>query len=233
MDKPHVLIVDDEPAICDLIFEDLSELGYICEVALDGKNALQKISSNQFDLTLLDIRLPEMSGIELLKEITSRSSSAVIMITAIDDVNTAVESMKLGALDYIVKPFDLDLLNSRISIALEKKAKSALKMNHDTTNDIEFEEKELQEIDAIANGIEAKLDLTDKRSIIVTSKTIEIAKEIGIPEERIIHWISKRAKNDRENLKLLKKFSQNAIAQAQMGIAPEYQIEEDSYTSEN
>jgi DNA-binding response OmpR family regulator len=233
MGKPRVLIIDDEPAICDLISEDLTELGYFCEVAPDGKSALQKMEQEEFDITLLDIRLPEITGIELLKEIKSKYSSAVIMITAIDDVNTAVESMKLGALDYIVKPFKLDMLNSRICTALENKVKSTLKVNNNTTNDIDRKEKELQEIDAIANGIEVKLDLTDKRSTIVTSKTIEIAKEIGIPEERIIHWVAKRAKINRENLKLLKKFSQSAIAQAKMGMAPEYRFEDNSYTSEN
>ena len=229
MDKPRVLIVDDEPAICDLIFEDLSELGYLCEIAFDGKCALQKIAKDGFDLTLLDIRLPEISGIELLKEITSKHSSAVIMITAIDDVNTAVESMKLGALDYIVKPFSLDMLNSRINAALEKKARLAAK-----TNSIKApEEKELQEIDAIASGIEVKLDLTDKRSTTVTLRTIETAREIGIPDERIIQWVEKRAKTNKENLKLLKKFSQSAIAQAKMGMAPKYRLEGNSYKSEN
>lgn len=233
MDKPRVLIVDDEPSICDLIFEDLSQLGYLCEIAFDGKCALQKMAKDGFDLTLLDIRLPEISGIELLKEITSRHNSAVIMITAIDDVNTAVESMKLGALDYIVKPFSLDTLNSRISAALEKKTKLALKTNSSEAHDINYEEKELQEIDAIASGIEVKLDLTDKRSKIVTQKTIDIAREIGIPDERIIKWVGKRAKINSENLKILKKFSQSALAQAKMGMAPKYRLEDNSYKSEN
>ena len=233
MDKPRVLIVDDEPAICDLIFEDLSQLGYLCEIASDGKCALQKMAKDGFDLTLLDIRLPEISGIELLKEITSRHNSAVIMITAIDDVNTAVESMKLGALDYIVKPFNLDMLNSRISAALEKKVRQAVKVNNNEAPNISREEKELREIDAIASGIEVKLDLNDKRSTTVTLKTIEIAREIGIPDERIIQWVGKRAKTNKENLKLLKKFSQSAIAQAKMGMAPKYRLEGYLNKSEN
>jgi len=233
MEKPRVLIVDDEPAICDLISEDLSGLGYLCEIAFDGKSALQKMSNIGFDLTLLDIRLPEISGIELLKEITSRYNSAVIMITAIDDVNTAVESMKLGALDYIVKPFSLDMFNSRISAALEKKVNLVVTTNNKQVPSIGSEEKELKEIDAIASGIEVKLDLTDKRSTIVTQKTIEIAREIGIPDERIIQWVKKRAKTDKENLKLLKKFNQSAIAQVKMGMAPKYRLEGNSYKSEN
>jgi DNA-binding response OmpR family regulator len=141
--------------------------------------------------------------------------------------------MKLGALDYIVKPFNLDMLNSRIRAALEKNARAVVKANSDVATDIGYEEKELQEIDAIANGIEVKLDLTDKRSTTVTLKTIEIAREIGIPDERIIQWVEKRAKTNREYLKLLKKFNKSAIAQAKLGMAPKYQLEDNSYKSEN
>jgi len=233
MDKPRVLIVDDEPIICDLLSEDLGELGYFCEIALDANCALQKMAKDRFDATLLDIRLPGISGIELLKEITLKYNTAVIMITAIDDVNTAVESMKLGALDYVVKPFNLDMLNSRISAAIEKKAKSAANITNYKTTEMSREEKELQEIDAIASGIEVKLDLTDKRSTTVTLRTIETAREIGMPDERIIQWVIKRSEANRKNLKLLKRFSQNVIAQAQMGMAPEHRLEDNSCKSEN
>jgi len=235
MNKPRVLVVDDEPVICDLISEDLSDLGYLCEVALDGNSALHKMAEDKFDIALLDIRLPEISGIDVLKEIKSKydSSIIIIMITAIDDVNTAVESMKLGALDYIVKPFSLDMLNSRISAALEKKKEPLPNTNINKRTDISYKEKELNELDAIASGIEVKLDLTDKRSTTVTSRTIEVAREIGIPEERIIQWVAKRAETNKENFKLLKKFSQSAIAQAKMGMAPKYRFEDSSGKSEN
>jgi DNA-binding response OmpR family regulator len=233
MYKSHVLIVDDEKDICDLIAEDLGGLGYICEIAYDGNYALQKIIKGKFDIALLDIKLPGISGIELLKIMKERSNSAVIMITAIDDVNTAVESMKLGALDYIVKPFNLDMLNSSVSAVLEKKAKSTLNIKSNVSNSVGSGEVELQEIDAIAKGIEIKIDLTDKHSTKVTSRTIEIAREIGIPEEQIIQWVTKRIITNKENLKLFRKFSQNAIAQVKMGAAPVYLCNSDSFKSEN
>jgi DNA-binding response OmpR family regulator len=233
MDKARVLIVDDEPAICDLLSEDLSGRGYLCEVALDGDCALEKMTKDGFDVTLLDIRLLGISGIDLLKEITSKYNTAVIMITAVDDVNTAVESMKLGALDYIVKPFNLDMLNSRINAALVKKAASAIKTTDNKESGMSREEKELQEMDAIASGIETKLDLNDKRSTTVTLQTIDIAREIGMPDERIIQWVIKRAETNSKNLQLLKRFSQNVIAQAKMGMAPEHRLEGSSYQSEN
>jgi putative two-component system response regulator len=233
MKIPRVLIVDDEPVVGELISDDLSELGYLCEVALDGKSALQKMAKEEFSITLLDIKLPEISGIDVLKEIKSRYNTAVIMITAIDDVNTAVESMKLGALDYIVKPFNLDILNSRIKSALEENTRLILKARVNETTGLSDEEKEFQELDAIATGIEVKLDLADKRSKTVTSRTIETAREIGIPDEIIIQWVRKRAKNKGEYLKLLDKFSQNAIAQAKMGMAPKYRLEDNIRKSEN
>jgi DNA-binding response OmpR family regulator len=232
MDKTRVLIVDDEQVICDLLSDDLYELGYSCEVALDGNCALQKMAKDKFDITLLDIKLPEISGIEILKEITSKYNSAVIMITAIDDVNTAVESMKLGALDYIVKPFNLSMLDLRINAALKKHTKSTIKVNSNIVTNTD-DEKELQEMDAIASGIEIKLDLTDKRSTTVTLKTIMTAREIGIPDERIIQWVLKRAEVNKNNLKLLKKFKESIIAQTKMGIAPEYRIDTDSHEFKN
>ena len=233
MDMHRVLIVDDEPVIRDLLSEDLSELGYLCEVAPDGNHALQKLAEEKFDITLLDIRLPGRSGIDILKEIKSRYDSAVIMITAVDDVNTAVISMKLGALDYIVKPFNLDTLNSSINSALEKNTRTTVASKIDNESAIRAEDKELQEMDSIARGIEVKLDFTDKRSVIVVQKTIEVARELGISEERIKQWEEKRATNNQKNLNTLKKFNQNAMAQTIMGVAKEYKIEGNSEKLEN
>ena len=122
-----ILIVDDEAVIRDLISENLIELGYSCETAENGDIALEKMDRDKYDLVLLDIRLPGISGIEILKTIKSRYEAAVIMITAMDDVNTAVLSMKLGSLDYLVKPFNLETLNTSIESALQQK--TALKVN--------------------------------------------------------------------------------------------------------
>jgi DNA-binding response OmpR family regulator len=230
--KPRVLIVDDESVICDLLTEDLSELGYSCEVAPEGNCALRKMAEEYFDIVLLDIRLPGMTGVELLREIKLKYRSAVIMMTAVDDVTTAVTSMKLGALDYIVKPFSLDMLNSSISSALTKNTSPAVETNNIDVN-ISTEERELREIDAIANGIEAKLDFTDKRSTVVTQKTIEIAKELGFPEERIKQWEEKRAVASKKHLNTIKKFNKNAMAQVIMGVTKEVRVEDNLDKREN
>ena len=187
--KPSVLIVDDEQVICDLLSEELSERGYLCATTLDGDSALAKIGKKDFDIVLLDIRLPGMSGMEVLREIwLNHPNTATIMITAVNDVNTAVEAMKLGATDYLVKPFDLDTVNSSIRTALETKQAS----------------KPSTQMDAIAAGVEAKLDPFSAYSKVVTQRTIDIARQLGIAEEEIQRWVAAKAKLDAEKGRVVK-----------------------------
>ena len=113
------------------------------------------------------------------------------MITAINDVNTAVEAMKLGASDYIVKPFELDRVDASIRAALE--AKQATATNGPSA-----------EIDAIALGVEAKLDPFSGYSQVVTQKTVEIARQLGIAEEEIEQWIVAKIILDSERKKVIK-----------------------------
>jgi DNA-binding NtrC family response regulator len=173
-EKPKILIVDDEQVVCDLLQDELSNRGYLCATALNGDEALKNLAKQEFDVILLDIRLPGMSGMEVLREIwLNHIKTATIMITAINDVDTAVEAMKLGALDYIVKPFKLDRVDASIRNALE--AKKTLK-------------KFPPEMDAIARGVEAKLDPFSAYSRVVTQRTADIARQLGIDEEEIQRW---------------------------------------------
>ena len=171
--KPRVLIVDDEQVVCDLLREELSERGYQCTTVLNGDDALAKLAKADFDVVLLDIRLPGMSGMEVLREIwLNHSNAATIMITAVNDVNTAVLSMKWGASDYLVKPFDLERVDASIRTALETKPTA----------------QKPSEMNAIARGVEAKLDPFAAFSRVVTERTIEIARQLGIAEEEIQRW---------------------------------------------
>jgi two-component system response regulator AtoC len=120
--KPQILIVDDEPAICDLLEDDLTEHGYVCTAALDGREAVAKLEKEEFDIVLLDIKMPRMSGLEVLKRIRADGhSTAVIMITCVNSIDTVATALKLGACDYIIKPFDLDEVSSNIRRLLETK----------------------------------------------------------------------------------------------------------------
>jgi putative two-component system response regulator len=117
-----ILIVDDEDAIRSMLTRKLEADGYRCEAASDGKEALYKAFMKDFDVVLMDIKMPGLSGMEALPQmVTDHPDTCVIMITAVTDAKTAVEAMKLGAYDYVTKPFDLDDLSMRVRRALEKR----------------------------------------------------------------------------------------------------------------
>ena len=119
---PQILIVDDEPAVCDLLKDDLTEYGYLCTTAHDGYEAVAMLEKEEFDIALLDIKMPGMSGLEVLKKIRAdRLNTATIMITCINSIDMMAAALKLGAWDYIIKPFDLDEVSSNIRKLLEAK----------------------------------------------------------------------------------------------------------------
>jgi len=107
--KIKVLVVDDEETVRVLFQRVLQGDGYDAVIAANGKEALSVIADGNIDVVLLDIKMPGLSGINVLGKIsTDWPDLCVIMITAVSDVQTAVEAMKLGAYDYITKPFDQD-----------------------------------------------------------------------------------------------------------------------------
>jgi DNA-binding NtrC family response regulator len=111
MNKFKILIVEDDVLMQRMLKDSLSENGFSVAIASDGRAGLTKFQKTSFDLILLDIKLPKMNGVELLKRIKEISDeSIVIMMTAFGDVETAVEAMKAGAYDYITKPFSPDEL---------------------------------------------------------------------------------------------------------------------------
>ncbi len=191
--KPKVLVVDDEQVICDLLHDDLTERGYLCTTVLSGNDAVAKLATEDFEVVLLDIRLPGMSGMEVLREVwLNHGDTATIMITAVNDVATAVEAMKLGASDYIVKPFDLDRVYASIHSALETKPAA----------------QKPSEMDAIALGVEVKLDPFLTLSKVVMDRTIGIARQLSIAEEEIQRWTEAKAKLDSKRGRLTKQTPQ-------------------------
>jgi DNA-binding response OmpR family regulator len=231
IDKSSILIVDDEHEICNLLCDELSEEGYLCDIALDGDSALRKLEEKNFALVLLDIKLPGRSGIELLQEISHNyCGTVVIMITALDDVSTAVETMKLGAIDYIVKPFDLGKIKSSVSVALEvKNCVRERKGYYILDNNLYYyTEENFTEIDAIAQGVEAKLNLCDNHFDNITERTARIAEELEIDEDQIQGWLEMRTHINGRNQAIVHKFEGSSIAQIKMGIAKEYRYDIDS-----
>jgi DNA-binding NtrC family response regulator len=117
-----VLVVDDEEPVRRVLASKLKREGYDCATAADGREALDKVISEHFDLVLLDIKMPGISGMEALPRIVAESpGTCVVMSTAVVDAQMALEALNLGACDYITKPFDLDEVARRVDRALEAK----------------------------------------------------------------------------------------------------------------
>jgi DNA-binding response OmpR family regulator len=119
----NILIVEDEPAIANLIYVSLSDEGYRCVCAFDGKQGADLIEKENFDLILLDIMLPEIDGYELLEYIKPMGTP-VIFITAKGAVGDRIKGLKLGADDYLVKPFQIGELSARVEAVLRRYGKS-------------------------------------------------------------------------------------------------------------
>src|SRR5580704_15333609 len=116
----RILIVDDEEAIREIVSTLLQAQGYRCATVGDGKKAVEYLKHNVVDVVLSDMVMPEMDGAQLLKWLHHHDPDVpVIMVTAIHDVSTALDSIRGGAYDYILKPFEKDQLYLGVRRALD------------------------------------------------------------------------------------------------------------------
>ncbi len=121
-EKRRILVVDDEETIRNLLQRTLTEVGYNVVTAASGQEALDKVPQLEVGVVLLDIKMPGMSGMDVLRQLTTNwPDVCVIMATAIGDAQTAIEAMKLGAYDYITKPFNRDDGILKLQRAIEKR----------------------------------------------------------------------------------------------------------------
>jgi DNA-binding response OmpR family regulator len=161
MDK--ILIIEDNKDVNLLLAETLMDEGYQVESAFDGLAGAKAIETGEFDLIMLDIMLPYKSGDEILKELRSFCDVPVIILSAKDMVGTKIDLLKLGADDYITKPFDLGEVAARVA--------SHLRRSH-----------RQEKIDLVLTYKDMELDANTKR-ITVNSKELELtAKEYQILE---------------------------------------------------
>lgn len=139
-----ILIAEDETAIAELLKIGLTKAGYNSEYVLDGKSAADKIETINYDLIILDIMLPEIDGYELIEYIEPMNIP-VIFITAKGSLKDRVRGLRMGADDYIVKPFELDEVVARVESVLRRYGKINGSIVH---NDIEINTKMRQVIKA-------------------------------------------------------------------------------------
>ena len=120
MSKPRILIIEDEKLIRWSLRQKFQEEGYVVDEAQDGTIGLAKLGSATFDLVMLDYRLPDMTGLDVLRKIREEDEDIVVLImTAYSNIEDAVEAMRLGAYDYVSKPFKMDALMITVGKALE------------------------------------------------------------------------------------------------------------------
>ncbi len=197
--EDRILIVDDEEAICGILARRLTIEGYACLTANDGREALRHFYKHPFSLLVSDIRMPEMDGLELLKRVKATNPSMmVIMITAFPDIDLAVEAMRLGAYDFIIKPADLDLVVLSVKKALEKKRLEEEVLAYRSRLERLVEERtaklqqayrvlkkaHLDSVKVLAEAIDAKDPYTRGHSDRVTKMSLKVAFKFGFSEDR-------------------------------------------------
>jgi len=121
--ESQILIVDDEKMVCSILAQRLIREGYSCAMANNAREALNYFYRGNFSLIISDIRMPEMDGMEFLKNVRAVNPNImVIMMTAFPEVDRVVEAMRLGACNFILKPVDLDQVVLSVKKVLEKKS---------------------------------------------------------------------------------------------------------------
>lgn len=185
-----ILIVDDEASIRDSLSGWFKMDGYRTEVASDAYEALNKLQENNFDIVLVDIKMPDMDGIELQKRIKEIDKNIItIIITAYATVETAIQAMKDGAFDYITKPIDPDDLSRLIKKAIEQRR--LLTENIMLKGKIE----ELQTLDEIIGESPAMKKVMEMvNTVAATDSTVMIRGESGTGKELIAKAIHARSK---------------------------------------
>ncbi|MCL2144127.1 MAG: response regulator [Endomicrobia bacterium] len=122
MDSIKILIIEDEEIVRETLAENVKEKGFFVESAENAVSALEMIKNFHYDILLVDYRLPDMNGLALIKEaLTISKDSVPIVITGYSSVETAVDAMRMGAYDYLLKPVDIEALVAEINVILKER----------------------------------------------------------------------------------------------------------------
>jgi two-component system NtrC family response regulator len=191
MQRSHILVIDDEPVICEGCRLTLSEI-YSVDVCNTGKEGLDTLLKGQYDLALLDMKLPDMDGMEVLRIVSQDKPGVyVIVMTGYSTVSNAVQAMKLGAFDYLAKPFTDDELVMAVEKAIENKR---LKEENLALRKQLFEQFDFSNIIGEDHSLLKVFD--EIRRVAPTDSTVLLQGESGTGKElfaRAIHTHSRRA----------------------------------------
>src|SRR3990172_9389966 len=181
----RVLIVDDEKNLLEFLNIMLAQEGYDVAVAFGGKEAVDILKNNEFDVVVTDIKMPRVNGLEVLKFIKENSpDTIVIMITAFASHETAVEAMKAGAYDYITKPFN----NDQIKLVIKKSVEKRLLVRENLYLKRKLgKEADSRDIIGKSEKIKEVFDLVEK--VAKTNSTVLIYGESGTGKELVARAI--------------------------------------------
>lgn len=174
----NILIIEDDLRIRRILQLELEHEGYLVSLAKDGKEGLEKAKLIRYDLILLDLMLPEISGEEVCKELRKNSDVPIIVLTAKENIRSKVELLDMGADDYITKPFNIEKLFARMRVALRNKK------DYQELNQLKYE-------DLVLDIIKKEL-IIEKRKVSLTKTEYRLLelfilnREITISREKII-----------------------------------------------
>jgi putative nucleotidyltransferase with HDIG domain len=212
----RILVVDDEETIRDLLVEGLQGEAYQCTSCAGAKEALGALAKDRFDLVLSDIDMPGTSGVQLLQDIKKRDPELdVIMVTGVVDTETAIGSMRMGASDYVTKPFNLDEVILIIERTLEKRRLVRENLDHqrnleakvqERTQELQRKNSEIEELfnelktafeevrqsyqdilEALLAALDTRDTETQGHSLRVAEYTVTIARRMGVVEPELTH----------------------------------------------
>ncbi len=192
--RPRCLIVDDEAPLRAVLRRILEQQGFHCRDAASGVDAVARLEEEPASLVLSDYHMPHMDGVELLQTIRERwPDTAVVMVTAVSDVELAVQCLASGAMDYVTKPFRVEEIRGRVGQALEKR--QLLLENKTYREELEarvqaqaraYEELFLASLQSLADALEVKDPYTWGHSVRVGRYAMAIAIELGLDEAQLV-----------------------------------------------
>lgn len=190
-----VLVVDDEDGIRQALTRFLTRLGYQVQTAANATEALERQGAHHPQAMLCDIRMPETSGVELLPKMLARDPDlAIIMLTAIDEPRTAIECLKLGAHDYLIKPVDLEELEVSLQHALRQRQLEVdrRELEQWLAREVAVRTRELEERSAAIEDValDALAAAGDWKG--TDAALSKLAEEVGAPVEELAAEVKRR-----------------------------------------